>query len=146
MIPAFEPDGNLPAGVHEASWQEVVDRLGTTAWRLRLVAGLLDALKALHIAGCDRVYVNGSFATAKGRPGDFDACWEIAGVDPGLLDPILLTFADGRAAQKARFLGELFPAESPADAAGTVFLAYFQRDRRTGRPKGIIAIDLGELP
>jgi hypothetical protein len=54
------------------------------------------------------VYVNGSFATAKERPGDFDACWEITGVDPALLDPVLLTFADRRAAQKARFSGSSF--------------------------------------
>jgi hypothetical protein len=146
VIPRFDPDGNLPAGVHRATWPEIVDRLGTTAWRLRLVGGLLDALKALHLAGCARVYLNGSFVTAKESPGDFDACWEITGVDPDLLDPVLLVFDDGRAAQKARFLGELFPAEGEADAVGTIYLDYFQLDRRTGNRKGIIAIDLGELP
>jgi hypothetical protein len=30
--------------------------------------------------------------------------------------------------------------------AGTTFLDYFQHDRDTGQPKGIIAIDLGALP
>jgi hypothetical protein len=61
-------DGNLPAGDHEASWREVVKRLGTTPWRFRLVVGLLEALKALHLAGCARVYVNGSFVKAKENP------------------------------------------------------------------------------
>lgn len=146
MIPPFEPDGNLPAGVFNASWQELVDRLGTTEWRSELLAGLFDALQALRKAGCRRAYVNGSFVTAKVHPGDFDACWESTGVDPDELDPVLLTFDNGRAAQKARFRGELFPAESEADAAGTIFVDYFQRDRGSGGAKGILAIDLSALP
>lgn len=87
--------------------------------------------------------MEGSFVSEKELPGDFDACWEMSGVDPGLLDPVLLDFSDRRAAQKARFGGELFPAQAAAEPTGTVFLDYFQRDRRTGDPKGIIALDLG---
>ena len=43
-------------------------------------------------------------------PGDFDGCWEEAGIDFDLLDPVLLTFDPGRASQKAKYGGELFPA------------------------------------
>jgi hypothetical protein len=39
--------------------------------------------------------------------------------------------------------GELFPAASVAGPGGTAFLDFFQRDKTTGDPKGIIAIDLG---
>jgi hypothetical protein len=62
------------------------------------------------------------------------------------LDSELLDFSDRRAAQKARYGGELFPVEASAEPAGTTFLDYFQRDRETGEPKGIIAIALGDLP
>lgn len=48
-----------------------------------------------------------------------------------------------REAQKARYGGELFPADAAADHRGTRFLEFFQFDGRAGRPKGIIAIDLG---
>jgi hypothetical protein len=51
-----------------------------------------------------------------------------------------------RTAQKRKYGGELFPADWPADAHGTSLLLFFQRDRASGRPKGIIAIDLGDLP
>lgn len=146
MIPSFAPTGNLPPGIHEARWDEFVGRYGFTSQRLTLLAGLKAALDSLRIAGCRRVYVDGSFVTSKTIPGDFDACWEVAGVDPDLLDPVLLTFAHQRAAQKAKYRGELFPAESAADPFGTRFLAFFQRDKRTGDPKGIVAIDLGGLP
>lgn len=63
-----------------------------------------------------------------------------------LAAPVFFDFRPGRLAQKATYGGEFFPAEVPADAAGTAFLDYFQRDKRTGDPKGIVAIDLGGLP
>ncbi len=59
---------------------------------------------------------------------------------------MLTTFAQRHAAQKRKYGGELFPADWPADAHGTSFLHFFQRDRVSGRPKGIVAIDLGGLP
>lgn len=146
MLPAFDLAGNLPSGVHEATWAEVVTRYGSTPHRLALLAGLKAALDALRLAGCRRAYVDGSFVTAKEAPADFDGCWEVDGVDLERLDPVLLTFADHRAAQKRKFGGEIFPSDWPADAQGTNFLRFFQRDRATGEAKGIITIDLEGLP
>lgn len=142
MIPPFDPLGRLPAGVHLASWDEVRKRFGGTAWRERLLRGLREALLSLKNAGCTLAYVDGSFVTEKVEPGDFDACWNEAGVDPDLLDPVLLDFDNLRANQKARFGGELFPASAGADRAGTSFVTFFQNDKATGDQKGIIAIDL----
>ncbi len=146
MIPSFGTAGNLPPGIHAATWGEFVARYGSTPHRLALLVGLKAALDALRTAGCGRAYLDGSFVTAKVTPGDFDGCWEVAGVDPDLLDPVLLIFANQRAAQKAKYGGELFPAETAADPAGTRFLDFLRRDKQTGDPKGIIAIDLGGLP
>jgi hypothetical protein len=146
MIPAFEPStGLLPAGIHEATWAAFVARFGSTPGRLRLLAGLKAALDALRAGGCRRAYIDGSFVKAKAVPADFDACWEPDGVNPDRLDPVLLTFDQGRRAQKTKFGGELFPADWPAEPSGTTFLSFFQRDRND-RPKGIVAIDLGALP
>lgn len=97
-------------------------------------------------AGCQRAYLDGSFVYRTRDPSDFDGCWEMAGVDPDLLDPVLLTFANRRAEQKAKYQGELFPSEAVADSFGTRFIDFFQRDKTTGDPKGIVAIDLGALP
>ncbi|MGH2459885.1 MAG: DUF6932 family protein [Chloroflexota bacterium] len=69
------------------------------------------------------------------------AAGKVDGVDLARLGPVLLIFANRRAAQKRKYGGEMFPADSVADAFGTVFLHFFQRDRESGQPKGIIAID-----
>jgi hypothetical protein len=112
---------------------------------VELLAGLRAALESLRDAGCLRAYVDGSFVTAKEEPGDFDACWEPAGVDPDLLDPLLMNMTPaGRVAQKARFGGELFVASASATPAGMRFLEFFQQDR-DGNPKGVVAIDLGAM-
>jgi hypothetical protein len=142
MIPEFDERGNLPPGIHQATWTEIVTRYATSARRRELLDGLLDALRSLKIAGCRTAYLDGSFVTSEIRPGDFDPCWESGATS---LDAELRDFRDRRAAQKARYGGELFPAEWPAQADGTTYLGYFQRDRK-GRAKGIVAIDLTRLP
>ena len=102
-------------------------------------------MENLKSAGCLTVYINGSFVTAKEVPNDFDVCWDEAGVNPLLLDPVILIFDPGRAAQKSKYLGELFPASAIASGDGFSFLEFFQTDKETGTRKGIIAIDLGDL-
>ena len=109
------------------------------------MSGLRAALENLKEAGCRIVYIDGSFVTRKDIPNDYDACWEEVSVDPTALDQVLLTFDPGRAAQKAKYMGELFPASVIANTDGLSFLEFFQTDKDTGRPKGIIAIDLGGL-
>lgn len=109
------------------------------------MAGLRLALENLKAASCRTAYLNGSFVTSKEIPNDYDACWDETGVDPEALDPVLLTFDPGRATQKAKYMGELFPASIIADTRGLSFFEFFQTDKDTGQPKGIIAIDLGGL-
>lgn len=144
MIPEFNPDGNLLPGVHWATWQEFMERFGTTPRRQQLLKGLKSAIDSLSKAGCQVIYIDGSFVTEKENPNDFDGCWDIKGVDPELLDPILLNFDNKREKQKAKYQGELFPTSWIADGAGKTYLDFFQIDRN-GNPKGIVAINLGEL-
>lgn len=145
MIPPFDARGNLPPGIHKADWDELESKFNGSLRRIELLAGLREALVALREAGCRTAYVDGSFITAKEEPGDFDACWEPAGVDLDALDPTLLDFSEGRRSQKGRFGGEFFPADAAADPAGTSFLDFFQRERDTDQAKGIVKIDLEDL-
>jgi len=144
MIPAYNSDGNLPPGVHWASLTEIEEKFGVNGHRLRLFVGFSRACHLLQAAGCHDVYLDGSFTTTKEYPNDFDACWETAGVDFKLLDPVFLDLANGRAAQKVRFFGEFLPVtlgRSPAHIYRQTF-DLFQRDKQTGQPKGIIGLHL----
>jgi hypothetical protein len=150
VIPPFDPvSGNLPPGEHEASWDEFKTRYGWNEHRRRLLAGLEEALRALAECGCSRVWIDGSFATDKELPGDFDACWDHIGVDLPQLrrgHPALLDFTNRRAQQKACYGGELFLAGTPADVTGRLFLDFFQVDKYTGGRKGIVLMDPRAVP
>lgn len=142
----MRPDGTLPPGVHAATWLEVEELFAQSPWRAYLFAGLCRAGDALAAAGCRRLWLDGSFVTGKTVPGDFDGCWDPTGVNPAQLDPVLLDFANQRAAQKAKYGGELFPASSAADRGGRTFVEFFQIDKTTSGPKGILQITLGSAP
>ena len=145
MIPDFDQaTGYLPPGVHIATWMEVEQRFAVNSPRVQLASGLLGALKNLAGAGCPTVLLDGSFVTEKPVPRDFDGAWEIQGVDSTRVDPVLLDFSKGRAAMKAKYGGELFPASLPA-APGITYRDFFQADIN-GVAKGIIEINLGSLP
>ena len=141
---ALQPHRLSAHGVHKASWDEVAPRFGRNGHRSRLVTGLLAALQNLAGAGCSLVLLDGSFVTEKELPEDYDGAWDTYGVDPGLLDPVLLDFSNSRAAMKSKYLGELFPATAAA-APGVLYRDFFLKDRN-GVPKGVVQIDLGSLP
>lgn len=136
--------GYLPPGVYDAGWQDVAGRFAGNSHRARLTGGLLAACRNLAAAGCGELLLNGSFITAKSLPGDYDGAWETAGVDPDRLDPVLLDFSNRRAAMKAKYFGDLFPASAIA-APGVLYRDFF-RTARNGVEKGIVLIDLESLP
>jgi len=144
MIPDFISTGLLPDGIHWADLGEIRDRYCWNTHRERLFGGFERAAAVLRASGCRVLYLNGSFATAKDYPADYDVCWEMAGVNPALLDPVFLDFGNLRAAQKAKYFGEFFPASAQPgiNAAFQTFLQFFQVDKSSGSGKGILGIRL----
>ena len=144
VIPDFLPNGTLPAGIHNAGWSDITARFGINPHRQRLLSGFQRAVGALTRAGCRVLYLDGSFVTTKPLPNDYDACWEITGVRAADVDPVFLDFGNERAAQKAKYFGEFFPAHAPANLSPPLatFLNFFQADKATGDPKGIIRLNL----
>ena len=136
--------GYLTPGIHDAVWCDVTSRFAVNSHRERLMGGLLAACLNLVVAGCRALLLDGSFVSAKALPGDYDGAWETEHVDPDLLDPVLLDFSNRRAAMKAKYLGDLFPASFSA-APGVLYRGFFRTDRN-GVEKGIVKIDLRSLP
>lgn len=147
MIPplislAGAPWDILPPGVHQATLAETKIMFATNIRRRELFDGLLIGVTSLRSAGCQRIFLDGSFVTGKPHPGDFDACWDPTGVVPGKLDAVFLDFTNGRAAQKALFEGEFFPSTFLNSVGGSTFLEFFQVERFTGQQKGILSISI----
>lgn len=150
-LPDFQTDGLLPPGIHWASWPEIEGRFGGNSHRRMLLAGMELGLRELAACGCLEAFIDGSFVTAKEYPDDFDVCWDAAGVDLARLrqsEPALLTFGNFRALQKAKFFGEFFPSSNKAEARSPfrTFLDFFQSDKATGVPKGIVGLRTKNQP
>jgi hypothetical protein len=62
-------------------------------------------------------------------------------VDEKRLDPVFRDFTKKREAQKKRFLGEFFPS-TMFNTSKQTFVELFQKEKFTGRPKGILMIVL----
>jgi hypothetical protein len=74
VLPKFTPEGDLPVGVHHTNWQEFRSRFGVATPRRVWLWGRLDALLELaaNSGKLRRVFVWGSFVTAKPAPKDLD--------------------------------------------------------------------------
>ena len=134
--------GRLPPGEHVASWDEVVERFGWTERRRRLLDGLAEAIELLAEAGCRKVWLNGSFVTAKDEPGDFDACWDTDDVDLDALDPALWTCPTTESRRRRASAGNCSRTSSKP-RSGLSFAEFLQNERDTSR-KGIVVIDLSK--
>jgi hypothetical protein len=143
----FGPTGKLPQGEHPVTWDELERRFGFSFTRKKLLQGLLKGCRILKAAGVKTLYVDGSFATKKATPSDFDSCYELGGVDFNSLPAPFQTFDNKREAQKKEFFGEFFPASAIASLGPPPepYRSYFQHDK-AGRPKGILVLDLDTVP
>ena len=149
MIPRFDPEtGALPPGDHQATLEEIGQRLAFTARRRWLLKGLRAAVEAFWSAGIYDIYIDGSFCTEKPDPGDVDGYW----VEPDLdvydrIDPywIDFTLVFARAAGKWRWRMwvdhgvEFFIHPAMQATEDETFPEFFRHDR-TGRARGVIRV------
>lgn len=144
MIPNFKSNGVLPSGIHWSTIEEVKEKLCFSERRIQLVLGLEIAIVSLKSAGCETIYLDGSFSTFKEIPSDIDVCWELINVDLNILiviEPVLFDFTFGRKAQKDKFGCEFFPADFIAESPDKTYFNFFQQDK-DGNPKGIIGLKI----
>ncbi|NYF26050.1 hypothetical protein [Sporosarcina sp. JAI121] len=142
-IPAFVANGDLPPGIHETTWDEFKVRYGVNHRRKLQLKGLEKAIQEFTKSGCTIIYIDGSFVTNKKNPGDFDALYDLEEVNDLIIDQVLLDASrTGREKMKKYYEGEFFPAYIKAQPNGTIYLDFFQKNKKTKEPKGIIKIKL----
>ena len=145
MSLVYDPKtGYLVPGIHDTTWSDMVALCSINPHRARLVSGLRDVALSLHGAGCAMLLLDGSFVSQKDLTNDYDGAWNPIGMDPNLVDPVLLDLTpEGRAKMKAKYGGELFIGSFIA-SPGVLFRDFFQTNR-SGNAKGILSIDLGSV-
>jgi len=141
-IPSLNKNGELIAGEHEATLDEVDTIYGQTSdKRAHLMKLLRNAAGNLAEAGVNKIWIDGSFITDKVNPNDIDGCWEYTpSVKDNKLDPVFLGL---RKDMKKKYGLDFFIANIIEAGSGLPFPKFFQVNRN-GEPKGIIIIRLGD--
>lgn len=134
--------GKLPPGEHPVSWPHLVAAFGQGSVKRRLATeGLRQFALVLRAAGGKWLFVDGSFASSRERPNDWDGCFLSGEIDWQTVDPRLRDIRANRDALKADFRCDVFAAETINRETGKPFRDFFQQER-TGKPKGILVLDL----
>jgi hypothetical protein len=140
MIPPFDPDGDLPQGIHQATWSEFKERFcifTRSDRRLRLgrqIEQMLDEAHTSHIV--ERIIFGGSFVTSQSEPNDFD-CVVVLKAETRYeeLLPFQRWVADTREASR-RYGGDVLVARVDQPTLA-VYLDFFSTSRR-GKWVGLV--------
>lgn len=144
MLPELTGEGELPPGVHAADWQEFRARFGALSPRRVWLSGRLRALLRLAASNGElrRVFIWGSFVTAKPAPRDLDILLimdENFEVDR-VAAPAQAVFDSGRA--KLLFEADVFWARaSVGREVLDLWLDTYQTSRNF-RKRGIVELEL----
>ncbi|HEV7223692.1 MAG TPA: hypothetical protein VGN42_13375 [Pirellulales bacterium] len=146
-LPNFDDGGDLPAGVHQASLTEVLERFGSRgAGRIGLGLRLKRIYDVAHATGhVRRFVVFGSFVTAEEHPHDVDVFLVMDNTfDPALLHSETRRLFDHVAAQD-QFGASVFWLRQLACLEGEQAAVEYWQVKRGGGSRGIVEI-LAENP
>jgi hypothetical protein len=143
VLPPFNSAGDLPPGVHRAGWDEILARFGAGSPRRIWLTSRLRALleRAYETNALRRVFIWGSFVSAKPAPGDIDVLLLMdASFEVGALsEPARSVFDAGQA--KLHFTADVFWArESIGEDVLRLWLDTYQVSR-TFQKRGIVELE-----
>jgi hypothetical protein len=144
VLPDFNSEGDLSAGVHRVGWEEFVSRFGQSTLRRVWLLERFEVLLQLATATgkLRRIFVWGSFVTAKPNPKDLDilllmdADFEVDAISPHAQEVFDATRA------KLRFHSDVFWARiSIGEDILALWLDTYQTTR-SFRKRGIVELEL----
>lgn len=131
-IPPFNEDGLLPAGVHRATLDEVLERFGRGSEERRVIGeSLAWTVAAARRAGVRRLVLDGSYIDKKRRPNDVDCVALLAGED-STDQAAQAEFGEGIPYAQIIFFAEEDQFEQ--------FLRLEFMTDRSGRPRGVVEV------
>lgn len=144
MIPPFDSEGDLPPGVHQATWSEFKDRFcifGRSDHRLKLCRQIEQLFREARASQIVHLIIfGGSFVTNQAEPNDFDCiivlksdtCYEN-------LKPSQWWVADTRVASR-RYRADVFIARVDQPTL-PIYVDFFTHNRQ-GKTVGIVEVTL----
>lgn len=143
-LPEFDENGDLPPGVHPASFAEILDRFGHGSIQRSAVSDRLNRVyqHAIATGKLARFVVFGSYVTAKAEPNDVDIVMIMK-------DEFDLTKVTGDAAlvfqhseADAHFGASVFWTRRSGAIGGEQQMIEYWQARREGGRRGIVEIVL----
>ena len=144
MIPPFDDTGDLPPGLHTATWAEFRARFCRFAQsdrRLQLCQRLEQLVDDARASGIvTRILVGGSMVRVAAEPNDFDCIIVLrAEIHYDTLRPDQLQIANARIARD-RYMGDIFIAREEQSTL-SLYIDFFSRNRN-GKIIGMIEVTL----
>ncbi len=144
MIPPFDDAGDLPPGLHTATWAEFrarFCRFVQSDRRLQLCQRLEQLVSDARASGIvTRVLVGGSMVRAIAEPNDFDCIVVLhAATQYNTLRPDQLKIADARNA-RGEYMGDIFVARE-GQSTLSLYIDFFSHDRN-GKIVGMIEVTI----
>ena len=144
MIPPFDDTGDLPPGLHPATWVEFrarFCRFVQSDRRLTLCQQLEQLVDDARASGIvTKILVGGSMVRATAEPNDFDCIVVLhAETQYEALRPDQLQIADARIA-RSRYLGDIFVARE-GQRTLSLYIDFFSRNR-DGKIIGMVEVTL----
>jgi hypothetical protein len=145
-IPALDPRGFLPPGLHACSLDEIEARFGSfqeSDRRVRLHAALVRyAAEARASRMIRALVVDGSFVTGKAEPGDIDLVVVLGGTIPrGDLPPFAYNAISKRRI-KAMYPFDVVVVPDGGDAYQAAVEFFAQIKHQPGAVKGLLRVEL----
>lgn len=133
MIPAFENDGFLPKGIHDATGEELTIRFCNGKHRKGLSKAITDLLDFASLRGATDVIFGGSFVTTAVEPSDID-CMIVFDQENQIPDYFDRLELDGTKL-------DIFYASRDQPALLSA-IARLLSENRKGRPVGVLSVPL----
>ena len=142
MLPAFQENGLLPAGVHHSDLRSFEDAFAWNAHRRRIYAHMQHGLGVLHDAGYRLLVIGGEFISSDELPHEFKLLFDCDPLPIESLDSRLSNFdKNSRLLTRKVWGGHFFPASFRAKGTGAIWLRYLANDAPAGQ-RGLVGLSL----
>ena len=142
MLPAFQENGLLPAGVHHSDLRGFEDAFAWNAHRRRIYSQMQHGLGVLYDAGYRLLVVGGDFISSNELPGEFMLLFDCDPIPIELLDARLSNFdKNSRLLTRKVWGGHFFPASFRAKGTGATWLRYLASDAPAGQ-RGLVGLSI----